>query len=183
MRLILHLVRADARRFAIPIALWIAVTIGGSTMDGFGPAMTAEQDGRRAFVMTMLTGWMTATGLGMTLVALVMQQHPAVGSNAWWMTRPVTPRLLLASKLLLLTPVVLGVPLICDAVLMAVHGISAGQMLRVLIEWAIVGMVALGLVMVAAALTTSLARFALLIGASHDCRDVHPQHRDVDRAR
>ena len=166
MKLILHLVSADARRFAIPIALWIAVTIGGSIMDGFGPAMTAQQDGRQMFVMSMLIGWVAATGLGVTLVALVMQQHPAVGSNAWWMTRPVTPRLLLASRFLLLGPVVLGVPAVCDAILMTVHGVSAGQMLRVLIEWAIVGLVALGVVMVAAALTTSLGRFALLIGAS-----------------
>lgn len=34
MRLVLHLVRADARRFAVPIALWIAITIGGTVMDG-----------------------------------------------------------------------------------------------------------------------------------------------------
>ena len=42
MSLILHLVRADVRRFAIPIALWIAVTIGGTIMDGVGPSVTAH---------------------------------------------------------------------------------------------------------------------------------------------
>ncbi len=37
MSLILHIVRTDARRFAIPIALWIAITIAGAGMEGIGP--------------------------------------------------------------------------------------------------------------------------------------------------
>ncbi len=114
----------------------------------------------------MLTGWLAATGLGVTLIALIVQQHPAVGTTAWWMTRPVTPRRLLASRLLLLGIIVVGVPAVCDTVLMFRHGVSAASMISVLAEWSVLGTVALGLVMVMASLTTSLARFAVLVVAS-----------------
>ncbi len=164
MRLIIHLIRADAKRFAIPIALWIAITAGATTMDGLGPWMTADRDGRDLFTLATLVTWMTGTCVGAMLVALVVQQHPALGSNAWWMTRPVTPRMLLVSRLLLLGLVILGLPAVCEAVLMAAYGVAPGQMLRVALESCLAALFALGLLMVAAAVTTSLATFALLLG-------------------
>ena len=164
MRLIIHLMRADARRFAIPIALWIAITAGSASMEGLGPWMTADRNSRDLFTLATLVTWLASTCVGVMLVALVVQQHPAVGSNAWWMTRPVTPRILLASRLFLLGLVVLAVPAVCEAVLMAAHGVAPGQMFEVVVESCLAGLFALGLLMVAAAMTTSLARFALLLG-------------------
>ena len=166
MSLIIHLIRADARRFAIPIALWIAITAGATAVDGLGPWMTADRNSRDLFTLATLVTWLAGTCVGAMLVALVVQQHPALGSNAWWMTRPVTPRMLLVSRLLLLGLVVLGVPAVCETVLMATHGVAPGQIIQVVVESCLAGLFGLSLLMVAAALTTSLATFALLLGGS-----------------
>jgi hypothetical protein len=165
MTILTHLARADARRFLLLIAAWIAVVIGATVLAGVDPLVVRDPELRPVFGLGMLLESLAGTALALTLIALVVQQHPLVGTDAWWMTRPVAPQTLLGSRLILIVILVVVVPAVCDAVLMAVYRVPAGQMARVSLEWALLRGVGMLLVMAAAAVTKTFARFVLLAGA------------------
>jgi hypothetical protein len=160
-----HLVRADARRFLILIAVWIVVVAAAAVLAGVDPFVARNTELRPVFGLGTLLTSLAGFALVVTLIALVVQQHPLVGSDAWWMTRPVAPRTLLGSRMVLIGLLVVVVPAICDAVLMAFYRVPVGQMARVTLEWALLRGVGMLLVMAAAALTKTFARFVLLVGA------------------
>jgi hypothetical protein len=160
-----HFVCADARRFLLLIAVWIVVVIAATALAGIDPIVVRDRELGYFFRLGMLLVSLAGMALAVTLIALVVQQHPLVGSDAWWMTRAVAPRTLLGSRLVLIGLLVVVVPLVCDAVLMAVYRVPAGQMARVSLEWALLRGIGMLLVMAAAAVTKTFARFVLLVGA------------------
>ena len=166
MSLLIHLAWPDARRFALLIAMWIAVSIGTTALYRASPLVPASQASGQILILALTCLWLARMGLAATLVALCLQTHPVIGSNAWWLTRPVQPQTLLASRLLIIGILLIGVPAACDSVLMALHNVPGGQIGRVLLEWSLVRGGIMVLLMCAAAVTSTFARFALLVGGT-----------------
>lgn len=165
MTLLGHLVRADVRRFRLLLAAWIAIVVLDAAVTGVQPLVAADQ--RLSWTIALLaTVLFLARWLGMAMIAaLVVQADPLVGSNAFWMTRPIPPRTLLASKLLLLWTALIAVQVIAQATLMAlchlalpVIGLAALQATVWLTLWLV-------LAMVPAAMTRTPARFAAAVAA------------------
>ena len=163
--LLRHLLRTDLRRLRLMVGGWILLMASIAAAYGLQPFYSTSL--RFAY-----TGWLAYTLLfwGMqlftvVLVPLVLQADPAVGTNAFWMTRPIRPAVLAASKLLLLLMLLVLVPTASMMVLTATYHVPAGEVMRVGLEMAILQTLWVALLMAAAALTGNIARFAVLCGA------------------
>ncbi len=99
----------------------------------------------------------------MVLITLIVQEQPLVGTNAFWMTRPIPPRALLAAKVVLVSATMVLAPVLAEVVLMIVYDVPAGEIAAVAAQsavfWALWGVI----VMAFAALTPNMARFALAV--------------------
>jgi hypothetical protein len=164
MKLLFHLVRADVRRFRLLLAAWVLIEIFNTVFTGVQPLLTADPKMLTAVgllgTVLFLTRW-----LGMiVIVALVVQTHPLVGSDAFWMTRPIPPRALFASKILLLGTTFIALPALCELALMAACGIPIAEAVLVTLQTILFQSLWLAIVMALSAVTRNLARFALAGG-------------------
>jgi len=165
MTLVAHLVRADVRRFRLLLAAWVLVEIADTVFTGVQPLLTG--DSRASMTIGLLAMVLFFTRwLGMiVIVALVVQTHPLVGSDAFWMTRPIPPRALFASKVLSLATTFLAVPALCVVVLMAAFRVPVEQIVLVAIQTILFQSLWVAIVMALSAMTRNLARFVLVAGA------------------
>ncbi len=165
MKLVAHLVRADVRRFRVLLAAWVLIEIADTVFTGVQPLLTG--DSRASMTIGLLAMVLFFTRwLGMAvIVALVVQTHPLVGSDAFWMTRPIPPRVLFASKVLLLATAFLAVPALCAVVLMAAFRVPIGEIVLVAIQTILFQSLWVAIVMALSAMTRNLARFVLVAGA------------------
>lgn len=164
MKLLLHLLAADVRRFRLTIGLWLVVEAVSTVLEWVRPMFASE-----AFAMhpTGVAGdlvWLAKVLLGFVLIPLIVQTHPLVGSDAFWMTRPIPARTLLASKLVLLALLIIVIPVVSEWVLMAAYRIPPRMMAAVAVRTALWQAGYLAVLMAVAALSRNLARFALLLG-------------------
>jgi hypothetical protein len=165
MKHVFHLVRADLRRFRLLLAIWVLVQIVDTVVTGVRPSIDADPrlmsmiDALGAVLF--LTRW-----LGLFLIVpLVVQAHPLVGSDAFWMTRPIPWRALLASKIVLLATTLVAVPALSEVVLMLVYRVPMVEFVLVALQTILFQTLWLLVVMALSATTRTLARFALVVGA------------------
>jgi hypothetical protein len=165
MKLLGHLVRADVRRFRMLLAGWVLIEIADTVFTGVQPLLTGDPRTSTAMGLLAMVLFFTRW-LGMVvIVALVVQTHPLVGSDAFWMTRPIPPRALFASKVFLLATTFLAVPALCEVVLMAAFRVPAAEVVLVAIQTMLFQSLWVAIVMALAAITRNLARFVLVAGA------------------
>ena len=146
------------------IGLWLAVSAASTALDGIRPMFGAETFGMNGLDVAGDLVGLAKVLFGFVLIPLVVQTHPLVGSDAFWMTRPIPPRTLLASKLILLAALIVVVPAACEVALMIAYKIPPQKMAAVAVQTTLWQTMYLSVVMVLAALTRNLARFALLFG-------------------
>lgn len=161
-----HLVRADLRRFGLLLAVCVLIEAAAAIFRGMRPALVA--DARVVSALELLgTVLQFARWLGMLLlVALVVQTHPLVGSDAFWMTRPIRWRDLLASKLAVLATTFVIVPVLCEAALMLVSRVPASEIPPIVLQAALFQCWWLFLFMALSGATRNLARLALVAGGA-----------------
>jgi hypothetical protein len=165
MKHLLHLVRADVRRFRILLALWVLVVFAETVSRAVRPTLAGEA--QLSMVLNLLAAVLfTTRWLGMVLiVALVVQTHPLVGSNAFWMTRPISWRLLLASKLLLLVTTLVAVPTVAELVLMIACRVPITEALPIALQLILFQCLWLFIFMALSSVTKNLARLAVVAGS------------------
>jgi hypothetical protein len=161
--LVTHLMAADVRRHRLLLAAWIAIVIISAAVDGGRPIVTAERFGPSAAMLASLLS-LTESLLLLVLVPAVVQTHPLVGSDAFWMTRPIPPRTLLVAKIALLVIVTVVVPTAVETVLMAFYAVPPAQIAGIAVQTALYNALWMILLATAASLTPNLTRFALLAG-------------------
>jgi hypothetical protein len=162
MNQIPHLIAADIRRFRLLIIGMVLLMVSVAVLEGVRPVVGTAVASVE-LVRSLLS--VASNVLALVLVALVIHADALVGSDAFWMTRPINPWALLASKALLLGAVMIAVPVLCEAGLLAVYGVPAGPVARIAAQTAIFDALWLAAAMSIAALTTNLARFAAVLGA------------------
>ena len=164
MKYVFHLVRADLRRFRLLLAMWVLVQIIDTVVTGVRPALAFDPRPMTAIsvmgTVLFLTRW-----LGLFLIVpLIVQTHPLVGSDAFWMTRPIPWRALLASKIILLGTAFVAVPALCEVVLMQACRVPIAEIALVALQTIIFQALWLLFVMALSTMTRDLARFALAAG-------------------
>jgi hypothetical protein len=165
MKLLAHLVRADVRQFRWAILLWLVLVAAESVLTAMRPAFL--DDLRVYAYIRMILGllWYALQLAKLLLVPLVVQAHPAVGTDAFWMTRPIPPQTLFASKVALLATLTVLVPCATRLALMFWIQVPGREALLVALDGVIVDAAWLALLVAGAVVTLNLSRFALLCGA------------------
>lgn len=166
MRLVQHLVRADIRQFRLLLAVWLILVVSGAILDGVRPMLAADLAVRSAAGLVGSLLWLAELLFGVALIALLVQAHPLVGSDAFWMTRPISPRALLAAKAILLGVVMIALPVFADVGLMAFYEVPPTRIATVSLQTTLFWMFWIVALMSAAALTANLTTFALLLGGA-----------------
>jgi len=164
MTLVLHLIRWDIRRFRILLPLWLLLVAASAALEGAWPAMAVAMAARQTVGITGNLLAVAEVLFSVIFIALVVQEHPLVGTTAFWMTRPTPARALLASKAMFLGAAVVVAPVIAEVVLMIVYRVPAAQIAAVATQSALFWALWLCVIMSLAALTPNLAKFALVIG-------------------
>jgi hypothetical protein len=164
MNLTGHLLRTDVKRLAGLIVAWLAIVATLTALDIIGPGLASVRAQETLSVVRGLLG-ATRNLLLVLLVVLAVQMHPLVGTEAFWMTRPIPPLTLLRTKILLLWSAVTLVLVLAEVMAMAAYGVSARTMVLIALQTVLSETLWLLLVMAGAALTLNLARFAMLCGA------------------
>ena len=164
MTLLWHLLAADLRRHRMALVGWQIVIGATSTLEAISPLLGADDAVRASTGLLRNLLWLTELLFTALLVPMVIQTHSLVGSNAFWMTRPIRPHLLMASKAILLLGAMVGVPVVARIAVMALYHVPAGDILAVSVDSTLYRTLWLTAVAVIASLTPSVARFALVLG-------------------
>lgn len=118
MKLVLHLIRRDAKLWGWTIALWAAFGVCAMVMEVSDPPETSPYFPLKAFSLT------AQALLACALIAWIVQEDSARDPLAFWRSRPIHPGALLAAKLILLGSLFVITP---AAALIVVRLISSGQ--------------------------------------------------------
>jgi hypothetical protein len=176
MKLTLHIVRKDVSRLRGWLALWLSV-LAAKFAFGFYLVHTMSlgasgDEWRSAFTDWQITAAILGTAdllLTFILAVLLVQEDSVVGTQSFWLTRPISGGRLFAAKLLGAV-LMLGI----SAVLIALPwwitcGFDVGQLSEAAIETLAIQILLIALAMTAAVLTDTFVRaimWSLIIGAA-----------------
>jgi hypothetical protein len=164
MKFWVHLVRWDVRRFGMVLFAWLLLVAATATLDGLWPALSVDPTTRYSTGLVASLLSLAEVLFSFVVVALVVHAHPAVGVKAFWTTRPIPPRTLLAAKLTLLAVAMIAAPVVADVFLMAAYRVQPADIAAVSAQSALFWAFLVVVIMVGAVLTPNLAAFALLVG-------------------
>jgi hypothetical protein len=161
-----HLIWADIRRHRVVLALWIVLSVGTTALTSLVPHLVVSPGTAATLHMAGALLQMALFLLSVILAPVVLQTHPLTGDTAFWMTRPISPGRLLASKLILLGAAVVVLP----AMLLLI-ALGAADSPRATILFAVTSLVLTQSLWVAvtttyAALTQTLPRYVVAVGAT-----------------
>jgi hypothetical protein len=164
MSQILHVARKDTRHLRWVFACWIALTAVRVLLDTNRGSMQLAGP-MTAIIAVQLSSLMSFVELiaAALIASLLVHEDPAVGRDAFWLTRPIAPGALAFAKLMLGFTVLVLIPLAGDLLTLARFNAEPGEIIRsvpsVLLTRASMAL----LFFLAAAITPSLARFAMVI--------------------
>jgi hypothetical protein len=179
VRLIIHQALKDVRLLRWLLAAWLLVLLlyHGVAIAGLlipGSVILARATGQSYADLrnglpaaNMVLGWLGVAAFVVLCASLVQADSPA-SSTAFWLTRPISGRTMVASKLLVALVVLVGLPLALDVLDLLVAG-SGGPEWRsssnwLLLAWSLVRQLAWLLPLLAiAAVTEGLAQFVLIV--------------------
>ena len=165
MNLTLHMVGKDFRRLHVLFSLvgwWGLVILQGVLIATFArlPHLPPPADMMLEFSIALLA-WLVALlkmGLLVLIVSQLVQQDSTVGSTAFWLSRPVSGKRLLASKSLFLALTVILPAFLIEVLLLLLHGVTLYDTVRSIPQILLFQCLVLALLMMLAALTRNLPR-------------------------
>jgi hypothetical protein len=165
MTIVRHLVLTDIRRLRWTIAAWLIAILSATTLDAVVPLLPRLVQIGGTIGLTSFLLIVTLVLFGVLLIALIVHGDPAVGTSAFWMTRPIDPRWLWIAKVTLAGILLVAVPVLAQAVLLALSGVGPLEIARIAAESVLVRTVWMMVFMALASLTQGIGRFLLLCGA------------------
>lgn len=161
MSTIRHLVWHDIRALRLPLAAWYLVLLAQAAVMAFGPGLIDPE--ARSSIVTF-AGFLAGARLAFTilLTVLLVQRDSPVGTTAFWVTRPIPPTAMAASKLSAAALLLVVVPAVVGWLLFTALGLSRGDVLdgvwMLVVEQAmVVGLSAMG-----AVITATIPQFAVV---------------------
>lgn len=166
MTLLTHLIGTDVRRFRLMLAALVVLAAAALGLDIVRPIVSGTSRTLAAVSMAMSLVWFAKIVLTLVAIAAIVHANALVGSDAFWMTRPVPPGVLLASKLILLAAILLVLPVVSEIVLMRLYHVPVRRVVLVAAYSALLQMLWLSVLLSGATLTRNLAGFGLLAGGA-----------------
>jgi hypothetical protein len=161
-----HLVWHDIRALRLPLVAWLLLLLAQAAVMAFGPGLI-DQEAPRATIVTF--AWFLAgarLAFTMLLTVLLIQRDSPVGTTAFWLTRPIRPAAMAASKVISAALLLVVLPAVVGWVLFTALELPQADVLsgvwQLVIEQAmIVGLSAMG-----AAITATIPQFAVVAVAA-----------------
>lgn len=165
MNLTLNMVGKDFRRLHLLFPLvgwWGLVILQGFLIATFArlPHYPPPADMMLEVSITLLA-WLVALlkiGLLVLVVSQFVQQDSTVGSTAFWLSRPISGKRLLAGKSLFLALTVILPAFLTEVLLLLLHGVTLYDTVRSIPQILLFQCLVLALLMMLAALTRNLPR-------------------------
>jgi hypothetical protein len=156
-----HLVWHDIRALRLPLAAWFLVLLAQAAVMAFGPGLI-DPEARRSAIVTF-AGFLAGARLALTvlLTVLLIQRDSPVGTTAFWLTRPIRPAAMAASKLGAAALLLVVVPAVAGWLLFTALGLSRGDVLAGVWELVIEQIMVVGLSAMGAAVTATIPQFAV----------------------
>lgn len=155
-----HLVWHDARALRVPLALWAGILALQAGVIIAGPMLVDTFDvrgdlnaGQGAMVMRL--------AMTVILTALIIQRDTAVGTTAFWLTRPIPRATMWVAKLATLVGWCLVLPSVLAWALFVGLGLSAGGALAVAAQLLVEQALVVACSAIAASVTATLAHFVV----------------------
>ena len=163
MKLIFHVIGKDIRdpRLLLPLAGWWSVSILQVLLISTFSRLPSSPPAIEMMSGVFLVGlaWLLAAldlGLLVLIVSQLVQRDSTVGSTAFWLSRPVSGRCLLAGKSLLLLLAVILPTLAVQFLLLLFNGVTLFDAFRSVPQIVVLQVLVLSALMMLAALTRNL---------------------------
>jgi len=129
VNIIVHLVRHDIRALRLPLAAWLALLLAQAAVMAFGPGLIDPE--APASSMRSFAGFLAGARLAFTvlLAVLIVQRDSPVGTTAFWLTRPIQPAAMAASKLISTVLLLAATPAVVGWLLFTALGLPQGDVL------------------------------------------------------
>jgi len=163
MKLILHHALKDVRSLRWPLALWLTVLLVDVLVQGLKTdRYVFDLDAANNLIVALVTVGYVQMVFGWLLAARIVHADPLHNDAAFWLTRPMSARALLAAKLLLIGTAFLLLPCLGAAAIAAANGVRGMVLLRFVGERLALDTAMLLPVVVIATVTRDLARVVLV---------------------
>lgn len=165
MRLVWHIVRKDARRFALPWFVWIVFIVAPFALFLATPN---NFEGHVASSISAMTAgmamWVRGVGavqllFGYLLGGSLVLEDSLIETNGFWPTRPIASGRLLIAKILAAVLLLIGAPILAVTPVWMACGFSAGDIAAAAWEFAIVEGAVVLLALAIASAARDLAQF------------------------
>ena len=164
MRLLIHQVLKDLRLLRWLALAWILLVAVLQAITLAMAIVPARPDITSFVVLPSYSAIQALlVGLFAGIAVVVVQSDPAVGTTAFWFTRPISVRVLVASKILVCLILLVVVPIVADLVAMIAGGLSVAAALSTVPGSLAVQLAWLLPLLALAAITTSLAQFVCAV--------------------
>ena len=165
MNLTLNLVACDLRYLRHYLGLWLGLVILQVVLVGYAPHLSPLERGH-VFSLSSFA-WLVAIlkfCLMVVIVSQLVQKDSTIGSTAFWLSRPLSRARLLSGKVLFLAVAVILPSLLVEVGLLFLSGVTPHDTLRSVPQILFLTLLAVALLVMLAAVTTSLARMILAGG-------------------
>ncbi len=166
MRLLLHQALKDLRAQRWFVAAWAALLVAAASIEALKLDVTLAGIRDRGpspatglFFLIALT--ISRPVLGWLLAVRIVHADPVGDTNAFWLTRPLSPTMLMASKLGLLAVLFFVVPGFAAALVFVANNVALDRLPRSIVEWWMFDAVLLLPFVLLATLTRDLARIGI----------------------
>jgi len=166
MNMVWYLLWKDIRGLRTAVMLWLGWIVLQTTVEAWAPAVIGRPGLWVTYQMVSLAGPMLQYLLLVVLIPLVIHQDPTVEARAFWLTRPISRKTLLMSKLGFMGVIVVLPVLLGEIMVLACNGIAGRNLLLAVPEILLIVLCRLSIIGVLAALTANFARFAV-VGVSY----------------
>ena len=163
MNLTLHLIANDFRYLRLYLSLWSGLVILQAVLIGAFP-QHAPGEWRGILSLSSLS-WPLAilkVCLLTVIVSQLVQKDSTVGSTAFWLSRPIAAKRLLASKLIFLLVAVVLPVLVVEIFLLSVRGVIPEDILRSVPQIVFLHILPVAVAMMLASVTSNLPRLIFL---------------------
>ena len=163
MNRILHLVAGDFRNLRLYLSVWSGLVILQAVLIGAFPQHAAGE--WRGIMSLSSFSWPLAilkVCLLTVIVSQLVQKDSTVGSTAFWLSRPISAKRLLASKLIFLLVAVVLPVLVVEILLLSVRGVTPEDILRSIPQIVFLQILPVGVAMMLASVTSNLPRLIFL---------------------
>lgn len=168
MRLILHQALKDIRAQRWLVAAWLATLLAAGAMEASKlDVYVAAADSAKQYTvppaLLLVALAMSRVLLGWLLAIRIVQADPLDDTGAFWLTRPLSRRLLMASKLGLLAFLFFLVPGAVAGIVFLANNVAPARIPFAVVEWCLFDAVLLLPLVLLATLTRDRARIGLAL--------------------